>query len=266
MTQMPLAGGFCGRCGAPFAAGAVTFCGRCGSPLVATQPVATGYTYPVVPHAMVPGLRRRVPARLFFAIAGVVVVVLTGVITTIAVAQRPQTVPCGYYCGPHMGTRLISTSIYHSDRFGFDVEYSPTSFTITDKTDSSVTFDLLDNAGKDLGDQITFTAHSGSDIDSAIQDAYNNLDTSRFQDLQPLGPVRGAEIGLTLGHGEVYHADYGGQQPVGVIIMAATRNNVTVVVTMFSPADQDVGDQPYGLVAGQSFDSPITNFIFAGAG
>ena len=265
MTTLPVAGGFCGRCGAPFPAGAPAFCGRCGSPLVATQPVASGYTYPVVPHSMVPGLRRRLSARLLFPILGVIVIVLTGVITTVAVAQRPQTVPCGYYCGPHVGTRLISTSLYHSDRFGFDVEYSPSDMSITDKSDSSVTFDVLDQ-GKNTGFQITFAAHSGSDIDAAIQAADANLDTSRFQDLQSQGPVRGAEIGLTLGHGEVYHANYNGQQPVGVIIMAATGNNVTVVTTMFSPVDQTVNNQPYGLLDGQTFDAPITNFIFGGAG
>ena len=115
-----------------------------------------------------------------------------------------------------------------------------------------------------------FTAVSGGDTAGAVKNAVNALDTSRFQNMQQIGPVRGAEIGLVQGEGSAYSASFvppdgsGQAIPVAIVVISATQNNVTITVTAFSASDKDLRDAPYGLDRASDFDFPITNTIWKG--
>jgi hypothetical protein len=53
--------------------------------------------------------------------------------------------------------------------------------------------------------------------------------------------------------------------PVGIVVIAASQNNVTIVATAFSQQDtMNVSDAPFGLTQGQLFDYPVTNTIWPG--
>lgn len=89
-------------------------------------------------------------------------------------------------------------------------------------------------------------------MDGALQSAFKGIDSNTFQDLQPVGPVRGAEIGNVPAKGTAYKGNFvppngGASGLVGAIVVAASFNNVTVVTVMFSGYSTDQANQPYGL-------------------
>ena len=267
MTQAPpppAVAGFCGRCGAPFTGAAGGFCGRCGNPIVAAAPAASGYSYPVAPPSAVPGMRRRLsPTRLWVVGAGAVAALVV-VVTVIAVVVRPVGTTCHFSCTRQQGPPLIGNTTYKNAKYGYSVEYLTSEVSATNDP-NGVTFTTQ------AGSQISFIGSSGGDVDGAIQTAFNGLNTNTYQDLKPVGSVRGAEIGLVLAHGTAYTGNYvppggGASGPIALIVMAASSNNVTVTTVMFSTYSTDVGNQPYGLTEGQTFDYPITLTHFPGSG
>jgi hypothetical protein len=265
MTQpppLPVAG-YCGRCGRPFTSASGAFCGHCGNPLVAQQPVATGYTYPVAPPTAVPGMHRKLPRSRLWIIGGGAVAALVVVISVVAVAARPVAATCHFSCARQQGQPLVGRTTYRNAKFGYSVEYLGSTMSISGHNDSGVTFATQN------GSVIGFTASSGTDVDAGIQTAIDRLDSNVFQDLQPVGSVRGAEIGLVLGHGAAYKGNYippggGNSVPIAVLVMSATQNNITVTTIMFSPYSTDVANQPYGLTEGTQLDYPITLTHFPG--
>lgn len=257
--------GYCGRCGAPFGADAGPYCGRCGNAIAPLPPAATGYTYPVVPSALVPGAQHKLSHGRMLLLAGGVVAALVIVITVIVVGAKPSTKPCGFSCAPRSGPRLLSTSAYASQRFGYTVEYDSNTMSIANQDQSGVQLQARDGDG-----EVDFTATSGSDTSVAIQNALSKLSSSQFQNMQQVGSVRGAEIGLVLGQGTAYSASFvppdgtGQAIPVGIVIMSSSQNGVTITVTAFSATDHDIRDAPYGLDASSNFDYPVTNTIWKG--
>jgi hypothetical protein len=108
-----------------------------------------------------------------------------------------------------------------------------------------------------------------SSLDGAVSQAQQQLDSATFQDVQEIGPVRGAEIGYVPARGTVWSATYqpsdgGNPGPVRIAIIAAQSGGLTVVATMFSDYDSGTDHAPYGLSGDQTFDYPISGFRFPG--
>src|SRR5204862_2643371 len=141
-------------------------------------------------------------------------------------------------------------------------EYLPDSTELASQSATGAEFTT--NAGV-----IFFDGSSGTDVDQAVSDGVAGLNTAVVQDLQPVGAIRGAEIGLVPAKGTAYTANFvpqggGGAFRVGVLVMAATQGNVTVTATMISvyytTNDSRFNNfQPYGLIDGAKFDYPITS-------
>ncbi len=260
----------CGNCGAPLARGA-TFCGRCGRPVAASflpQPAPAppspviAYQYPVVSEAGVPRLRRKV-SPLVFGVAAASAVAVVAALTFALVQSKPSSASfCHFSCiRPRPGVTLIGSTLYTNAKYGFSVEYVTSvpggSASITDQNADGAAWTLSNGA------QDVFRGARGTTDTAAIQAAVAGLNTSTFRDLQPMGAVRGAEIGLVLGNGLVYYGDYfppgGGQaMKVGVIAMAATRGNLTISVLAVSQLTSDTQEAPYELRDGAILDFPIT--------
>ncbi|MFN2581824.1 MAG: hypothetical protein ABR498_03675 [Candidatus Dormibacteria bacterium] len=256
--------GYCGRCGMPFTAASGAFCARCGNALVAPPPVAFGYSYPVMPPATVPAAQTRLPRRRLLVIGGATLAVVVVVVTLVAVVVRPGSKPCGFYCGPVTGQPLVSSTIYANQKWGYSVEYDKAELSLAKQDDNGVQFDSAKADGS-----LVFTATAGGDVGGANQRAYNGLDTSAFQNLQSIGPVRGAEIGFVNGQGTAYQGQFSApsssaSEPVGLVIFSATRGGVTITVTAFSAAASDNDVQPYGLALGEDFDFAVSHTMWKG--
>jgi hypothetical protein len=259
--------GYCGRCGTPFFAGAGTFCGRCGNRLAVPPPVATGYTWPVVPAASVPAAQHKLSHSRFFILAGLALVVLVVVGTAIAVSVKPTTNYCHFSCGPDTGPRLLSTTEYQSSQFGYRVEYATPYFSIAKQTPSLVELD-----GK-YG-FLVFNAVTGSDVNSAMQVALNSLNTNVFQHRHLLSSVvPGAEIGFVPGSGQVYTAmlppsgGVGTGQTVSIVVLGATQGNLTITALAIGVQDlSSANSLPYGFgpARGGYFDFEISNTLWPG--
>ena len=256
--------GYCGRCGAPFTRDAGPLCPRCGSPIVVAPPVAAGYTYPVLPYAMVPAVHRRLSRVRLMAVAGAALAIVVVLVSLLATAVRPTTSPCNLFCGPHIGTPLLTPSHYTNQKFGYTIDYDSTALTITNQDANGAEFDSANGDGS-----IVFTAAPGGDVGGANQNAVNALPSSTFQNLQAIGPVRGAEIGFVNGEGTAYSgelvpADGGSATPIGLIVMSAAHGGITITVQAFSSSSMDNQLEPYGLVMGEKFDYTVANTTWKG--
>ena len=254
--------GYCGRCGAPFGVGSGAFCRRCGNLLVAAPAVARGYTYPVLPSRAVPASHHRLSRLRLLAVSAAVLATVVVLVTLFAVLAQPkQSKACGFYCGPRIGTRLVSQTVYRNERWGFSVEYLGDVVTISGQNADGIQFIPADGDG-----EIDFAASSGMDTSAAVQGAVNNLPSSSFQQMHAIGPLRGAEIGFIGGQGQAFTADYvtpgtgGNATPVSIVVLAASNNGMTITVTAFS--SQTTRDAPYHLAKGQLFDYEVSNTIW----
>jgi hypothetical protein len=226
----------------------------------------TGYTYPTVPRGQVPAAKHRLSPLILIVVGLVVVAVIIGV-SAGAASNRPVPQNCHFSCGSLTGPRLLAPNVYTSSQFGYTIEYLPDSTNL--ESQSATGAEFTTDAGV-----IFFDGASGSDVDKAVSDGVASLNTAVVQDLQPVGAIRGAEIGLVPGKGTAYTANFvpqggGGSTRVGVLVMAATQGGVTVTATMISvyytAKDSSYNNfQPYGLSDGQAFDYPITSLRFPG--
>jgi hypothetical protein len=224
------------------------------------------YTYPTVPRSEVPGAHHRL-SPLFLIVVGVIVAVVIVGASLGAAAKRPVPTNCHFSCGAFSGPRLVAPNVYTSSQFGYSVEYLPDSTKLADQSATGAEFDTDDGV-------IFFDGSSGSDVDGAVRDGVSNLNSAVIQDLQAVGSIRGAEIGLVPAKGTAYTANFvpqggGGAFRVGVLVMAAAQGGVTVTATMISvyytTNDARFNNyQPYGMIDGAKFDYPITSLRFAG--
>lgn len=259
-------GGFCGRCGQPFT-GLGGVCSRCGSPVMAMPRVAAAYTHPVAAPQMVPAMHRKLSHRRMLILAGSMIGVLVVGLTAVALLVKPIiSPPCRYYCGPKVGSRLVTPDQYTSNTFHVSTEYQPNHLTIAGSDDHSVTFVPANGPGQEQ-----FVFFNGSNLDDALTQATNSLSDSQFQDLQQISEVRGAEIGQVLGKGTAYTAtvtpaDGSSTYTASVVVMAATSQNVTVAVVAYSVFAPDPVLKPYGMDSSiaEHFDYPVSNFRFPG--
>lgn len=231
----PLRPSFCGRCGAPVPPGA-TFCGRCGNPVAPMAAAAVGYSYPVLPTATVHRAAHRVPPRRMVIIAVAALAVVVVLVTLIAVLARPTGSPkCTYACGPpRVGSRAVTGDAYHNQQWGYTVDFNSNAMSLASSDTDSVTL----QGGQGLP-TAQVVAMSGNDAAGALQSTVNSLETQQYQNLQSQGSIPGAEVGEVPGTGTYLTAtstQLG--SPVAIQVIAASSNNVTLVVTLIDAQSQ----------------------------
>jgi hypothetical protein len=226
---------------------------------------ATYNSYPIQSVASVPGARQKLSTSTFLLYGGILFAGLVVIIALIAVLNKPTTTLCHFTCGPDVGPRLSAPTYYQNSTFGYRVEYDGNYFKPT-ASSSGVQLSLTVGGGG----FIHYSATSGSDVNGAMQKAFNGLNTNAFQNISEIEPIPGAEIGLVEGQGVAYSASYvpqgGGKSiPVSIAVMASTFNNVTISVVAIDTTDLSSPITfPLGFADGELLDGPLTNTVWAG--
>ncbi len=155
-------------------------------------------------------------------------------------------------------------------KWGFIVDYSATQLTINQPDPSSSSADFLaqDQSGNTVG-EILITAMAATNTSQAVRKALGDFSSNQFQDITEVEPVPGAEIGLIPAVGNGYTANLvstsgSSGNPVGIVIVAATHGNTTLVAEMWCETNTS-GDAPFYLATDQSFDYVLTNLHFQGS-
>ena len=255
---------YCGRCGAPLVPG-TAFCGRCGAPqltatfipavatAVAAPPAAppAAYGYRVAQPGAFPGAGRvKVPQVM--VIGGVIIILAVAVIaiTAFALSRAIGThPPCTANCGPQVIAPLPEANTYHSNAFGFEVDYS-SDWKVRSQDANGISlgtrYGILTVVGSKAGPT------TGQLIDSTVA----ALPSSKWQDVTKVTDLRGAHIGIQDAEGAIYSANLLGSgatgTPVRFAVIAAIRGNTSVVILAADPADTK--DFTYGIPEGGEFD------------
>jgi hypothetical protein len=250
---------YCGRCGAPLAAGA-RYCGRCGTPvLMQTYAPPPAYSYAPAPRADYPSPGQPKLAAAFIAgglvLVLVVVAVAVGAISLARIASG-QHGACTSNCPPKSITPLPEQASFRSSEYRFQVNYS-SKWTVRDQGPASVTL------GTRLG-MVQVTGTTGQSPDQALQAAITALPSSQWQDVTQLNQLRGAHLGDAEGVGAIYSANLVGSgktaTKVRIAGIAASKGGVTVVVLAADPADPK--GSPNGFPEGQAIDYLCTEFVW----
>jgi zinc-ribbon domain len=264
---------YCGRCGAPLPPG-VLFCGRCGAPqaaiagapalafAVAAPPAAppAAYGYRVAQPGTFPAAGR-VKVPQIMVVGGVIVILAVAavVITAFAIFRTIGThPPCTANCGPQLVAPLPEANTYHSNSFGFEVDYSSNWKVRTqDPTGIALTtaYGLLQVVG----------SQSGKTTGQLIDQTVAALPSSKWRSVTRVSDLHGAHIGVQDGEGAIYSANLIGPgttaTKVRFVVIAAIRGGVGVVIFAADPADTK--DFASGIPEGQSFDYLCQEFRWA---
>jgi zinc-ribbon domain len=265
---------YCGRCGAPLLPGAA-FCGRCGAPQLAFGAAAQGvastlvappvappaaYGYRVAQPGAFPGAGRvKVPQVMVIGGLIVILAVAVVVITTFAVSKAVGShTPCTANCGPQLVAPLPEANTFHSNAFGFEVDYS-----------SNWKVQGQDGNGIALTTQAGILQVVGSRSEQStgqlIANTVTALPSSKWQSVTRVSDLKGAHIGVQDGQGAIYSANLIGPgttaTKVRFAVIAAIRGGVAVVIFAADPADTK--DFASGIPEGQSFDYLCQEFQWA---
>jgi zinc ribbon protein len=258
-------GHFCGHCGAPLSAGSA-FCGKCGAP---TGPGALARALPLPAYASATHPSKLSHTTVIVAALAAIALVAT-LITVFAVRVSTSAEGCGFYCAPDVGSRLPDSREFVDTKWGFIIDYSGSMLTINQPDPSSSSADFLaeDQSGNTVG-EILVTAMAATNTAQAVKNALGDFSSNQFQDITAVESVPGAEIGLIPAVGTGYTANLvstagSSGNPVGIVILAATHGNTTLVAEMWSQTNNS-GDAPFYVATDQSFDYVLTNLHFQGS-
>jgi hypothetical protein len=155
---------------------------------------------------------------------------------------------------------LPESASYSSRAFGFEVGY-PSSWSVAQSDDSSVALSTRLH-----GSFVVAGEKAGKSDDRLIQEAIGSLPSSQWQNVQEVGPIHGAHIGVQDGTGKVFSAQLapsGGQaQNVRIAVVVATRGNLSVIAMGIDPAD--VKGSPNGIPEAGPFDFVLAEFQWPG--
>jgi len=266
---------FCGNCGAPLAPGA-TFCGRCGTPVASPlQPVAVQAVAPPPAYAAYPAYpaypayayprAQPAPGRIGrdhttqIAVAmGLIFLLVLGAVIVSLIALTNNTGShsvCTQNCGPKIGTALPEQATYTSSEFGFQVDYDA-SWSVQNKTGTSV------QISTDAGGVVVMGEHAGTPLEQVISGFASGLPSATYQDVTPVGDIKGAHLGDQNGMGILYSANFidsnSNAIKVRFALIAATKNSVTVL--MFAINQADTKNFASGMPEGQRFDYMCSEF------
>ena len=248
---------FCGRCGAPLAAGAA-YCGRCGTPVLMPA-VAAGPAYPYPPPPAYPAARQSRLAPAMIAGGLILVLIIAAVVVGGFAASQfsgGTRTPCTANCSPKFVTPLTEEASFRSTAYRFQVSYS-----------SHWTVRAQDAYGITLGTRVgsvQVTGSKGQSPDQVLQSTVSSLPSANWQDVTLVKSLKGAHLGDQDGVGAVYSANLLGASQtatkVRFAVIAASRGGVTVVVFAVNPADPK--NSPNGVPEGQLFDYMCTEFAW----
>jgi hypothetical protein len=215
------------------------------------------YAYPSAPGRPRTGSGRISGSQVMVA-AGLLIIlsVVTVAVSSFAVSQVLGThKPCTQNCGARIVTPLPAPASYKSSAYGFEVDYNP-NWTVRSQDAQSVTL------ATKLGLLSVVGAKSGQPLDQVMQSTVSALPTSQWQDVARVSDLKGAHIGDQDGSGAVYSANLVGSNATAVkvrfVVIAATRNGVTVVI--FGANTADLKNYPNGIPEGEQFDALCQQF------
>jgi len=275
---------YCGRCGAPLLPGAV-FCGRCGAPqlaaasvpavamAVAAPPMAVpaiatalagppiappaAYGYRVAQPGAFPGAgRAKVPQAMVIGGVLLILVVAVVAITSFALARSIGTHPtCTSNCGPQVIAPLPEAATYHSNAFGFEVDYN-SSWKVRSQDANGIAL------GTAYGAVTVVGSKAGPSPGQLINNTVAALPSAKWQSVTQLADLRGAHIGIQDGQGAVYSANLIGSGTTSTLVrfavIAATRGTTSVVI--FAVDQAAPKDFTYGIPEGGEFDYMCQEF------
>jgi hypothetical protein len=279
---------YCGRCGAPLLPGAV-FCGRCGAPQLApaaipavapavaappkAPPAAYGYAVaapPMAPPAAYgyrvaqPGAfpragQAKVPQAMVIGGVLLILVVAVVAITSFALARSIGTHPtCTSNCGPQLIAPLPEAATYHSNAFGFEVDYN-SSWKVRSQDANGIAL------GTAYGAVTVVGSKAGPSPGQLINNTVAALPSAKWQSVTQVADLRGAHIGIQDGQGAVYSANLIGSgatsTQVRFAVIAATRGTTSVVI--FAVDQAAPKDFIYGIPEGGEFDYMCQEFRWA---
>jgi len=278
--------GFCGRCGAPqLAAAAIPAVATAAAAPPMAPPAAYGYAVaapptappaaygyavaapPTAPPAAYgyrvaqPGAfprvgQAKVPQAMVIGGVLLILVVAVVAITSFALARSIGTHPtCASNCGPQLIAPLPEAATYHSNAFGFEVDYN-----------SSWKVRSQDANGLALGTAYGAVTVVGSKAGPSPGQLINNtvaaLPSAKWQSVTQLADLRGAHIGIQDGQGAVYSANLIGSGTTSTLVrfavIAATRGTTSVVI--FAVDQAAPKDFTYGIPEGGEFDYMCQEF------
>jgi hypothetical protein len=195
------------------------------------------------------------------------ITVVASLVTLLAVRVSTSAQGCGFYCAPDVGQRLADSREFVDTKWGFIVDYSGSDLTLNQGDPGSDSADFLaqDQSGNTIG-EILISAEAATNTQQAVKAALGDFSSNQFQDVTEVEAVPGAEIGLIPGDGTGYTANLvstsgSSGNPVGIVIIAATHANVTIVAEMWSVTNTS-GDAPFYIATDQPFDDVLTNLHF----
>ena len=275
---------YCGRCGAPLLPGAV-FCGRCGAPqlaaasvpavamAVAAPPMAVpaiatalagppmappaAYGYRVAQPGAFPGAgRAKVPQAMVIGGVLLILVVAVVAITSFALARSIGTHPtCTSNCGPQVIAPLPEAATYHSNAFGFEVDYN-SSWKVRSQDANGIAL------GTAYGTLTVVGSGAGPSPGQLINNTVAALPSAKWQSVTQVADLRGAHVGIQDGQGAVYSANLIGSgttsTQVRFAVIAATRGTTSVVI--FAVDQAAPKDFANGMPEGGDFDYMCQEF------
>jgi hypothetical protein len=251
---------FCGNCGAPLAPG-TTFCGRCGTPVAPTPiPIYAGYAYPQArPRAGRIGGDHTTQIAVAIGLLAVLIVV-TVVVSALAIRNADTSHHnCTSNCNPQIVSPLPASATYTSSAFKFSVDYSQR-WKVESQDSASIVL------GTQVGSVSVVGSKGSQSLDQVILNVVNALPSATWQSVTRVSDLKGAHLAEQNGLGAVYSANLVGSNStatkVRFVVIAATKNGVTVV--MFAVNQADPQHFANGMPEGQLFDYMCTAFRWGG--
>ncbi|HEY8798456.1 MAG TPA: hypothetical protein VIO85_11405 [Candidatus Dormibacteraeota bacterium] len=226
---------------------------------VAAPPTAppAAYGYRVAQPGAFPRVgQAKVPQAMVIGGVLLILVVAVVAITSFALARSIGTHPtCASNCGPQLIAPLPEAATYHSNAFGFEVDYN-----------SSWKVRSQDANGLALGTAYGAVTVVGSKAGPSPGQLINNtvaaLPSAKWQSVTQLADLRGAHIGIQDGQGAVYSANLIGSGTTSTLVrfavIAATRGTTSVVI--FAVDQAAPKDFTYGIPEGGEFDYMCQEF------
>lgn len=176
--------------------------------------------------------------RVFLVLLVVLAVASVALVVTSVIAQPPAPKPCHdlFRCGggPVVRQGVVSGTTYTSSEYGFSIEYGPNSGVQT--SPSGVIIQYVSNDSADQGQvQIFGTAANSMSAAQLVTSVQQSLDPNAQPEYAAPNPF----VGFQPGAGEAYNYVVNGSnntQELGrMIILAAVRSNLGIVVVASGP-------------------------------
>jgi hypothetical protein len=222
-------------------------------------PAAYGYRV-AQPGAFPAAGRVKVPQVM--VIAGIIVILAIAVVAISAIALSKAlggTHPvCTSNCGPQVIAPLPEANTFHSNAFGYEVDYS-SNWKVRSQDANGISLTTSNGLLTVVGSK------AGPTLGQLIDATVAALPSSKWQSVTKVTDLKGAHLGVQRGQGAIYSANLIGSgttaTTVRFAVVAGTRGGASVVIFALDPSDTK--DFRYGIPEGQSFDYLFQEFRWA---